>query len=117
MKLQELLTSLKSKMPFTYEHSFEVSYDEWIAIIYSYDINWCPSYFMPLAQLLFSTPFLSLLERTDDINPGNWRSHWQASYQDWLVCYNESTSEYHKINLVLLNTDAERISYIENNTI
>ncbi len=104
MKLQELLTSLKSKMPFTYEHSFEVWYDEWIAIIYSYDINWCPSYFMPLAQLLFSTDFLILLE---------WKK--KDSYYIWRT--KVSLYEYHKIKLVLLNTDAERISYIENNTI
>lgn len=56
-----------------------------------------------LSDLLFSTNFLSLLE---------WKKNDFESYmQNWnRIC---DDFNIHKINLVLLNTDEERIKYIE----
>lgn len=68
-----------------------------------------------LSDLLFSTPFLSLLEWKIDASEKVWIHQYikDERFIEWYSTY----ENYHKINLVLLNTDEERKSYLENNTI
>ncbi len=65
-----------------------------------------------LSDLLFSTPFLSLLE---------WKEYEWDCYDKYTKYESKASNQendyrygsYHKINLVLLNTDEERVKYIE----
>lgn len=111
MKIQELLNKYKDKIWEWYFVKIELSYFEndidlhcwWQSAIYPV--------IKPLSDLLFSTPFLSLLE---------WKSDWLESRKHfcvWFVSYGCGSYNYHKINLVLLNTDKERIEYIEQFTL
>ena len=115
MKLQELLNKHKDKILFV---QWWVSYaiiffEETNDITYIYhQEDWKQiSVDKSLSDLLFSTPFLSLLE---------WNKSWLESRKHfcvWFVSYGYSSYNYHKINIALLNTDEERIKYIEENTI
>lgn len=82
--------------------------------------------FYSLNDLIFWTPFLSLLE-------------WKIVYECWVhspeICQywylwwcadleyqnkidsEDQKSDYHKINLCLLNSDEDRIKYLEDNVI
>jgi len=73
----------------------------------------------PLSTLLFDTKFLNLL---------NWKyTNWNWGYNarvdlEWFHTEKEfswwyNMSDYHKINLCLLDSDDERIKYLEDNTI
>lgn len=106
MKLQELLDKHKDKL---WDWRFSI-------LTFIMDCDWIwriekqPYYNVRLSELLFDTPFLSLLE---------WRKWWSLWAErdniNWLSMKTLfwGSSDYHKINLVLLNTDAERIKYIE----
>lgn len=118
MKIQELLNKYKDNL--FHKDVSEIEYINWIVFGYELDgKRLMPHTKFSLSDLLFSTPFLSLLE-------------WKINYKEWLIDisredgkgiystkeeYRISSLDYHKINLVLLNTDEERISYLENNTI
>lgn len=109
MKLQELLISLWYDEPNIHEW---ITDDDSHALV-TYKNHKRNIISISLSDLLFSTPFLSLLERKKDINP-----IWV--YYEWtkekMMCHSVHT-EFHKINLVLLSNDVERIEYIENFTL
>lgn len=113
MKLWELLSKHKDNIrkDFTIKSimlcntdwkkdKFHLAIDIWFTIVYK-----------SLSDLLFSTSFLSLLERKIDASEKVWIHQYQKDerFIEWYSTY----ENYHKINLVLLNTDAERIEYIE----
>lgn len=68
-----------------------------------------------LSDLLFSTPFLSLLEWDDNKCDKIWIHQYMKwwKFVEWYSIY----EQYHKINLVLLNTDEERVKYIQEFTL
>lgn len=113
MKLQELLEKHKDKIWFPWIikcHSISIDSDylidfeaemEWMLYINQYS----------LSDLLFSTPFLSLLEWKIDASEKVWIHQYikDERFIEWYSTY----ENYHKINLVLLNTDKERIKYVE----
>ena len=106
MKIQDLINKHKASIR---NDAHSIDYSEWV--LYEYDVDWCPCKTMSLSDLLFSTQFLSLLE---------WNKSWLESRKHfcvWFVSYGCSSYNYHKINIALLNTDEERIEYIEENTI
>ena len=115
MKLQELLSKHGHDLRWTWRAKLVENYS-----ILLLDIDKSIS----LSYLLFSTPFLSLLERVKSPNEILVRTEfeWLISplwcNEEWqqIRCY-WNTYQYHKINLVLLNTDAERIEYIEKFTL
>lgn len=75
--------------------------------------NWLHNGFtMSLADLLFNTPFLSWLEWSSGHNNKRIMSISEQLYEA-----ESHISDYHKINLVLLDTDEARIIYITNNTL
>ena len=123
MKLQELLDKYKDKLWDWWYNELVIDNGAWENykwIIIDWRVNDNPMSEFSLAELLFSTPFLSLLE---------WKTNWLGWMRDPFVAdsldyvnstYDEiyaNSSNYHKINLVLLNTDAERIEYIESFTL
>lgn len=68
-----------------------------------------------LSDLIFSSSFLSLLEWNDDLCEDVWI---KQKMKDWkFVEWHSVYDTYHKINLALLNTDKERIEYIESFTL
>ena len=107
MKLQELLDTHKDKL---WDWCDAILYEEWQIYVNYWRETVDPQtalWQFSLSDLLFSTPFLSLLE---------WKSDWLESRKHfcvWFVSYGCSSYNYHKINLVLLTTDIERIKYIE----
>lgn len=126
MKIQELLNKHKDKL---WDWLGELIID-WLGeliidlkarenyqtIVIDLRINDEPTAAFSLADLLFDTPFLSLLEWE------KWDSDFVTYDYDiyWILSPTTrrlSTHEHHKINLVLLSNDEERISYLENNTI
>lgn len=117
MKLQDLLDKHKDKLWDWWYNQLIIDNGAWENykwIIIDWRVNDNPMSEFSLADILFSTPFLSLLERKELLVSSN-------AILDNCVIYDynrpQYRPDYHKINLVLLNTDAERISYIENNTI
>lgn len=113
MKLQELLNKYKDKVH-NWVYDDILHFEETNEIIYIYyQEDWKRiSINDSLSDLLFSTPFLSLLEWREyewDCYDKYTKYQSKACYQETDYCY----ENYHKINLVLLNTDAERIEYIE----
>lgn len=119
-KLQALITLHKDKLEELWLTPLVVdpqSRELAQAILLDWYTDWEPNWLaMSFAELLFNTPFLSWLERyssdADIINREYDDAGVIQSYTTKL-----STSDYHKINLALLNTDSERITYITNNTI
>ena len=112
MKLQELLNKHKDKLWDWRYNNIEL--DDHIDFYFiDCDSNWFKVSFS-LLDLLFSTPFLSLLE---------WKKWWSLWTErdniNWLSMKTLfwGSSDYHKINLVLFNTDEERIKYIEEFTL
>ena len=118
MKLQKLLDKHKDKLwdwlynQLVIDNGARENY-KWIII--DWRVNDNPMSEFSLSDLLFSTPFLSLLEWDDNKCDKVWIHQYMKSWKfvEWYSIY----ENYHKINLVLLNTDEERISYLENNTI
>ncbi len=115
MKLQELLDKHKNKLWYLYDVIF---FEETNRIQYTYDDNnWLQiSVWKSLPDLLFDTPFLSLLDfKSVDADI--------VEYQyddDWVpisIIKILTTSEYHKINLALLPDDKSRVEYIEDFTL
>lgn len=105
MKIQELLNKHKDKLWDWRYNNIEL--DDHIDVYFiDCDSGWFKVSFS-LSDLLFSTPFLSLLERKDF-----WHSY-QELFWTWEQSWYLTWHEYHKINLVLLTTDIERIKYIE----
>ena len=107
MKLQELLISLWYDKP---------SINNWVTdednhILVTYKNQKQNTVSISLSYLLFSTPFLSLLEWDDNKCDKIWIHQYMKwwKFVEWYSIY----EQYHKINLVLLNTDKERIEYIE----
>lgn len=93
----------------------KMNYDIHIEVFLNeHRVYYQPDFFINLTTILFSTPFISLLE---------WKKWWSLWAErdniNWLSIKTLfwGSSDYHKINLVLLNTDEGRISYLENNTI
>ena len=110
MKLQELLISLWYDKP---------SINNWVTdednhILVTYKNQKQNTVSISLSYLLFSTPFLSLLEWDDNKCDKIWIHQYMKwwKFVEWYSIY----EQYHKINLVLLNTDEERVKYIESNT-
>ena len=118
MKLQKLLDKHKHNL---WDWCDAILYEKWqIYVNYwkdTVDIETALWQFS-LSDLLFSTPFLSLLEwrQTEQyyICYPNLDSYYESDYHEEKKL---SSIEYHKINLVLLNSDAERIEYIEKFTL
>ena len=109
MKLQELLNKHKDNLWdwLGVPQIDNIARDNHQTIIIDLRINNEPATAFSLSDLLFSTPFLSLLE---------WKDNWLESRKHfcvWFVSYGCSSYNYHKINLVLLTTDEERVKYIE----
>lgn len=118
MKLQELLDTHKHKLWDWWYNQLVIDNGAWENyqwIIIDWRVNDNPMSEFSLSDLLFSTPFLSLLERKIDASEKVWIHQYikDERFIEWYSTY----ENYHKINLVLLNTDEERISYLENNTI
>lgn len=127
-KLQELLTKHKEKLRDWVYNTIDLC-KFWFSTYEDYILD-CrlPSWNREnkhLSELLFSTPFLSLLE-------------WEKQYEIWshspeiitwwyLDCCSEIQHSkkidsewdyrYHKINLALLESDKERVDYISNFTL
>ena len=113
MKLQELLETHKDKLWDWRYNNIEL--DDHIDVYFiDCDNNWFKVSFS-LSDLLFSTPFLSLLEWDDNKCDKIWIHQYMKwwKFVEWYSIY----EQYHKINLVLLDTDEERVKYIEENTI
>lgn len=122
MKIQELLTKHKDNL--FHKDVSEIEYINWIVFGYELDgKRLMPHTRFSLSDLLFSTPFLSLLQwkmenylrcklTVDDVVlDSQWQPHDRSTTRQF------DSKTIHKINLALLNTDEERISYLENNTI
>ena len=110
MKLQELLTKHKNKSIFN-NMNMKLCNTDWDKHRFHIALEWWARWYVSISDLLFSTQFLSLLE---------WNKSWLESRKHfcvWFVSYGCSSYNYHKINIALLNTDEERIKYIEENTI
>lgn len=109
MKIQELLNKHKDKLWDWRYNNIEL--DDHIDVYFiDCDSDWFKVSFS-LSDLLFSTPFLSLLE---------WKSDWLESRKHfcvWFVSYGCGSYNYHKINLVLLSNDEERKIYLETHTL
>lgn len=116
MKLQELLDKHKDKL---WDWCDAILYEEWQIYVNYWRETVDPQtalWQFSLSDLLFSTPFLSLLE---------WRPDYDSVYkiprEEWTwehTMYEvEYAYEFHKVKLALLNTDAERIKYIEEFTL
>lgn len=107
MKLQELLILLWYDEPNIHERTT----DEDSHALVTYKNHKSNTVSISLSYLLFSTPFLSLLERKIDASEKVWIHQYikDERFIEWYSTY----ENYHKINLVLLNTDEERIKYIE----
>lgn len=117
MKLQELLTKHKDKL---WDWLGELIIDlkareNYQIIVIDLRINDKPTAAFSLADLLFDTPFLSLLEWDDNKCDKIWIHQYMKwwKFVEWYSIY----EQYHKINLALLTTDQERIIYLEENTI
>ncbi len=117
MKLQALLDKHKDKLWWWHSYAI-IFYEETNTIDYIYyQENWEQKYVEKyLSDLLFNTPFLSLLDfKSVDADI--------AEYQyddDWVpisIIKTLTTSEYHKINLALLPDDKSRVEYIEDFTL
>ena len=107
MKLQELLISLWYDKPSI--HNWVTDEDNHILVTYKNQKQNTVS--ISLSYLLFSTPFLNLLEWKIDASEKVWIHQYikDERFIEWYSTY----ENYHKINLVLLTTDTERIKYIE----
>ena len=111
MKLQELLDKHKDKLWWWHSYAI-IFYEETNTIDYIYyQENWEQKYVeKSLLELLFNTPFLSLLD---------WKKkdtyHWWYGSND--EEYDSSDYQYHKINLALLPDDKSRKEYIEEFTL
>lgn len=113
MKLQELLETHKDKLWDWRYNNIEL--DDHIDVYFiDCDSNWFKVSFS-LSDLLFSTPFLSLLEWDDNKCDKVWIHQYMKwwKFVEWYSIY----EQYHKINLVLLTTDIERIKYVEEFTL
>ena len=115
MKIQELLNKHKDKLWDWWYNQLVIDKEarenyKWIII--DWRVNDNPMSEFSLTDLLFDTPFLSLLE---------WKEVHFEDCDKWWLDYERYVfwikSDYHKINLVLLSTDEERIFYLEDNTI
>lgn len=111
MKLQELLISLWYDKP---------SINNWVTdednhILVTYKNQKQNTVSISLSDLLFSTPFLSLLEWDDNKCDKIWIHQYikDERFIEWYSTY----ENYHKINLVLFDTDKERVKYIEEFTL
>lgn len=111
-KLQELITKHKENLR-DWKRVKAVLCDDWV-IIYEIITNKIYS----LSDLLFSTPFLSLLEWKETSK--EWQK-WEHFYGivdcEWRKDYSETWYNFHKINLALLESDKERVEYIESFTL
>ena len=114
MKLQELLTKHKNKSIFN-NMNMKLCNTDWDKHRFHIALEWWARWYVSLSDLLFSTPFLSLLEWDDNKCDKIWVHQYMKwwKFVEWYSIY----EQYHKINLVLLDTDQERIDYIEENTI
>lgn len=111
-KLQELITKHKENLR-DWKRVKAVLCDDWV-IIYEIITNKIYS----LSDLLFSTPFLSLLEWKRNITFTEMRV--KTIYEDTNIesdLYYENNHNFHKINLALLESDKERVDYISNFTL
>lgn len=115
MKLQELLEKYKNKIWYLDFAKIELSCFENDVDLLCYRYWELYPDIKPLSWLLFSTPFLSLLEWKI---PEPMHTSWIYQDFDWEIeRYYENCYQHHQINLALLTTDKERIDYIEQNTI
>lgn len=111
-KIQQLLNEHKDKLRW-WLYDIQLSNynctDIWLREDVEWDI-WNFVKMQSLSDLLFNTPFLSWLE-------WNWPELWTdwIHFIDWDYSTEPKQSDYHKINLVLLSTDEERIIYLESN--
>lgn len=116
-KLQALLTLHKDKL-WGWLYDIQLSNYNSTDIWLWEDVEWDIGNFIrmqSLSDLLFSTPFLSWLEwreKNHKINRSNVEKKSRVTRY-----FTQEQSDYHKINLALLDTDSERITYIINNTL
>lgn len=111
-KIQQLLNEHKDKL-WGWLYDIQLSNYNSTDIWLWEDVEWDIGNFIrmqSLSDLLFDTPFLSWLE-WKKINRSDWNNIQLHEM------YLPNVSDYHKINLVLLSTDEERIIYIKNNTL
>jgi len=114
-KLQKLLTLHQNKFPWW--RNFKLVIDENSVENWEFMVNWTDDGYIIfewwLPQLLFNTPFLSWLEWKE---PFEYSRISITSYWAWERT-DTTHSDYHKINLCLLNSDEDRIKYLEDNVI
>lgn len=119
MKLQELLDKHKDKL-FNWTKEVKVLteyiWDDCNTIIQLLQQWLWWIIYKSLSDILFSTPFLSLLEWKRN---NTWTSRQMQHNKSgaMIKMANFTSPLFHKINLVLLNTDEERIKYIEQFTL
>lgn len=110
-KLQKLLNEHKDKITNWYENTELRQMSWWNFRLYLRNEPWDIDY-ISLAEILFNTPFLSWLERKIIYDWTNW-----IKYDEYEYAVEIGDSDYHKINLCLLNSDEDRIKYLEDNVI
>jgi len=111
-KLQKLLNEHKDKIANWYENTELRQMSWWNFRLYLRNEPWDIDY-ISLAEILFNTPFLSWLK---------WKPNWNYSRIEiddyWNYERTDTTvSDYHKINLCLLDSDSDRLKYLEDNVI
>lgn len=104
-KIQQLLNQHKDKLWYP---ELSISTQDWWFKIYKHRNHSNPLHYRSLSEVLFNTPFLSWLKWEDLYDWDDW-----IKYDQYEVVKNINDSDYHKINLVLLSTDSERIKYVE----
>lgn len=111
-KLQQLLDKHKDKLRMWKEDDLTLIQEYWKYYI-NLSITWES---FSLSDLLFSTQFVSLLDRHNidvDLCEYGYDNDWVPNKKVKKL----SIVEMHKVILALLTTDEERVEYIEENTI
>ncbi len=124
-KLQELITkhaaSLRDGRDWEDEYLLidGTSYRQYGTVIIDWWVAWETWTAFSLSDLLFSTPFLSLLEWKEQSENPRLRCYfnWDNVYDGIIDELHPSHTDFHKINLALLESDKERCEYIESFTL
>lgn len=113
-KIEELLKKHKNNIAKWYDNIEFRELSWWNFRLYLRNEPWDVDY-ISFCEILFNTPFLSLLEWNDGIVKDAWIRQEMGTWKfiEWHSIYNT----YHKINLALLESDKERVDYISNFTL
>lgn len=113
-KIQQLLEKHKNNIAKWYDNIEFRELSEWNFRLYLRNEPWDIDY-ISFCEILFNTPFLSLLEWKEPLQAATLKCQIKSSLD--IKCYNVSDSNFHKLYLALLESDKERVEYIEANTI